>query len=134
MRLQDYLSPNENRIHEAKFIFYLRTRMVDVKTNYRGRISTLHCTLCKKWNQEHLLTCTKLDEGNYILTAIPDYSDLFGENLDRKITLERIINARFKKRKALIKKKIAYWPKWSGELTLWSAVNNVYFTKFGNKK
>ena len=32
MKIPDYLSPNEIGTLEAKFIFYLRTRMVDVKT------------------------------------------------------------------------------------------------------
>ena len=107
MKIQDYLSPNEIGTHEAKFIFYLRTRMVDVKTNYRGSNSNLLCPLCKndQDTQEHLLTCTKLDDGNYVLTAIPNYRDLFGENLERKVTLARIIQARFKKRKAILKKK-----------------------------
>ena len=81
--------------------------MVDVKTNYRGSNSTLQRPLCKNEQdkKEHLLTCKKLDDGNDVLTAIPNYRDLFGENLERKVTLARIMQARFKKRKELLQKK-----------------------------
>ena len=107
MKIQDYLSPNNIGIHDAKFLFYLRTRMVDVKTNYRGSNSTLQCPLCKNEQdtQEHLLTCSKLDGGNEVVSDVLNYSDLFGDNLERKITLTKVIHSRFKKRKVLLKRK-----------------------------
>ena len=37
LEMQDYLSPNTISIQESKFIFLLRTRMLDVRNNYKGR-------------------------------------------------------------------------------------------------
>ena len=105
MTMQDYLCPNEINQEEAKFIFQLRTRMVDVKTNYGGRHTDDLCPLCKdeEDTQQHLLVCPHLDGAEVALRA-PDYEDLFREGVQPKIKISRIMHSRYAKRKVLLKK------------------------------
>ena len=87
MRMQDYLSPNEIGIHEAKFIFHLRTRMIDVRTNFSGSYVDLRCPLCKREEdtQKHLLECSKLNVENDLVSSLPTYCDIFSEKLELKV-------------------------------------------------
>ena len=105
MTMQDYLCPNEINQEEAKFIFQLRTRMVDVKTNYGGRHTDDLCPLCRDEvdTQQHLLVCPHLDGAEVALRA-PDYDDLFREGVQPKIKISRIMQSRYAKRKVLLKK------------------------------
>jgi hypothetical protein len=63
MKMQEYLGPNEMGIDEEKFLFQLRTRMIEVRNNYSGSYLDLRCPLCKAEvdTQQHLLECKKLE-------------------------------------------------------------------------
>ena len=105
MELQDYLSPSSGLVSlEAKFIFMLRTRMLDIKSNYQGKYSNLNCPICdsQQDTQQHLLQCQKLKEENEIVKQMPDYDDLFGANLDSQLMINRIIKLRFQKRNKIV--------------------------------
>ena len=106
MKMQDYLRPNEINSQEAKFIFHLRSRMVDVRANLSERYSDLLCPLCHREEdtQKHLLECPNLDDGSVLVTKVPSYSDIFSENLQSKIEVARIILAKFTKRKEVLRK------------------------------
>ena len=106
MKIQEYLTPNVIDIQEAKFIFHLRTRMVDVRKNFSGSYPNLNCPLCnlEPDTQEHLLKCEKLDADTDLISSMPEYSDIFSENLEAQVLVARIIQSRFKKRKQLLKK------------------------------
>ena len=57
---EPYLKPNQMvSIDEAKFIFLLRTKMLDIKTKYRNKYSDVICPICKSADDEqaHLLAC-----------------------------------------------------------------------------
>ena len=45
LELQDYLKPTNMSVDEAKFMFLARTRMLDIKTNFKQqfREPRLHC-------------------------------------------------------------------------------------------
>ena len=60
--------------HQVKFIFQARTRMLNVKANYKNGNSNLKCRACNKFeeNQPHLLICEELNE-NLISQQIPVY-------------------------------------------------------------
>ena len=59
LELQDYLKPGKIDTELAKFIFLIRSRMLEVKSNFKSSHSSLLCDLCKEGNdtQEHLLDC-----------------------------------------------------------------------------
>ena len=44
---QPYLKPNQMTAKDAKFIFLLRTRMLDVKLNFRNKYNEIKCPNCE---------------------------------------------------------------------------------------
>ena len=62
--MQRYLKPNNLKIKkdEAQTIFKMRSRVTEVKTNYKGKYDTFECDLCKieEESQEHILKCTEI--------------------------------------------------------------------------
>ena len=106
MEMQDYLCPNEMSVQEAKFVFQLRSRMVEVRTNYGGSHPDLRCPLCMMEHdtQKHLLECVKLDGVGELVSVLPEYEDLFSRKLEPKVKVSRILRARFLKRKQMMKK------------------------------
>ena len=103
--MQGYLQPNQEylSIQEAKFIFLLRTRMLDVKVNFENKYRDKSCPNCetREDSQPHLLECVKLIDGTAIANSIPDYCDLFGDNLGKMLNTSRIIENSFRRRKNL---------------------------------
>jgi hypothetical protein len=89
MEMQDFLSPNSSSIDECKYIFLLRSRMLDVKCNYRGRYihSNTLCPVCKKEEdtQAHILVCAQLNVEDEIVSKTVEYHHLFSEKLADKI-------------------------------------------------
>ena len=102
---QPYLQPNQISSHEAKFIFLLRTRMLDVKMNYRNKHPNLSCPICESANDEqaHLLACVKLVDEMELVEDGFSYENIFESNLDEILRVSRRIQTNFKKRKDLMK-------------------------------
>ena len=46
-KLQAYFNPMSMDVHDAKFLFLLRSRMVEVRTNFRNKYSDILCPVCK---------------------------------------------------------------------------------------
>ena len=78
---------------------------LEVRTNFRGSYSDLKCPLCRlcEDSQKHLLECTKLAEEGELVTKIPEYNDVFSENLMQKVQVARKIIAKYKMRRKLLK-------------------------------
>ena len=104
--MQDYLKPNSASIEESKFTFSIRSRMLDIRTNFRGKYmdSDTLCPVCvmDEDTQQHLLVCDMLCDPNSLVTSIPCYDELFGENLEKKLNISRILKQHYKKRKDII--------------------------------
>ena len=103
--LQPYLKPGNMSNIQRKFIFKLRSRMLDVKVNFPGTQENLLCELCGEHNddQESLLVCEKLDESNSLVTKSPDYKDLFSSHVDKQLEISLILKRKFELRKKLLK-------------------------------
>ena len=101
--MQPYLEASETTIQERKFLFSLRSRMVDVKTNYREKYKDTICPCCKaeEDNQEHLLSCSKLDVSGTLVDSTVNYDDLFQSNIQRQVNTMRVIRSRYKQRKKM---------------------------------
>ena len=125
LTMQPYLEPNEMSVQECKFMFALRSRMVDVRANYREKYFLAICPSCKleEENQEHLLTCNNLQTTGTMTTATPEYDDLFSNNLIKQIKISRILRAQFKLRN----KKNNHQSGPSDLNSSWSAVDNLYY-------
>lgn len=102
LEIQDYLRPNRISIQEAKFIFLVRTRMLDIKANFQNAHADMLCVACtdNDETQEHLLQCKVLGDDDMVVEEVPEYLDLFGENLQQKIIVAQILNTNFNRRKS----------------------------------
>ena len=101
-RMQIYLKPNQISNVEAKFIFLVRTRMLDVKTNFRNKYNDVKCPNCTEEDtQSHLLFCDKLVSASSIVKEVPKYSNIFCNNLDEILKVTRIMSQNFKLRNQL---------------------------------
>ena len=49
LKMQKYLKANKNdiKVEEAQILFKLRSRMADVKVNFRNKYEVLECDICK---------------------------------------------------------------------------------------
>ena len=99
--MQDYLKPNSASIEESKFTFSIRSRMLDIRTNYRGQYmdSDTLCPVCfmEEETQQHLLVCDMLCDPDSLVINVPSYDELFGDVLDKKLIISRILMQHYKK-------------------------------------
>ena len=106
LSMQDYLKPNNASIEESKFTFLARSRMIDVRNNYKGNYTHTD-TLCPlgcldEDTQQHLLVCEELVETNALVSEVPDYEHLFGDILEKQLNISRILKSQFKTRKKML--------------------------------
>ena len=77
--MRKYLKSNSLSLNQKKIIFKFRTRMINVKDNFRNSYKNLNCRFnCfnEIENQEHLLVCSKLP--NQISKS--EYRSIYGNN------------------------------------------------------
>ena len=90
----------------AKFIAKLQCYMVEgIKYNFKGKYKeqNLQCNICKirECTQEHLLECPILLGANESLTYIPNYNDLFENNIEEQAYIAKIMKENLNKKKKL---------------------------------
>ena len=99
LQLQPYLRPGvvDLTIKEKAFIFEARSRMIDLRDNFKSGKSELKCRACnvEVEDQPHLLRCTKLMEDGELVQHIPEYSDLFGHDAAKIAAVSRILQRKF---------------------------------------
>ena len=98
-KLQRYFLPNQIDAQLAKFSFLCRTRMLKVGANYKAGNPNPQCPLCKNNydSQNHLLSCPEL-VGDKVCQEVPEYNDLFGENLEKMMTIVKCLKQNYKRR------------------------------------
>ena len=102
LKMQEYLSSNCKEITKDQSIkiFQLRTRMSNVKTNYKNKYQSLLCDLCFKTeeSQEHLLDCEILGEKCEI-----QYSELWNGSSHNKLEIMKAFYTKLEKKEQIIK-------------------------------
>ena len=82
--MQNYLKPSRVKINqnEIQTIFKLRSRVIDVKQNFRGKYENLECRSCKseEESQKHVYECWNIKENNENERKMIEYENIFGEN------------------------------------------------------
>ena len=112
LRMQNYLvASKQENTKLSKFIFHARSRMLDVKENFRNRYmntkTTRNCPLdCTELDtQEHLLWCDKIESQDMLSHSYkPKYEDLYGEDCEKQRKISLILMEKITKRKQLIEK------------------------------
>ena len=65
LEMQKYLKPNESKIkvEEAQEIFKMRSRVSNVKINFRGNHENFECKVCKMEDesQQHIIQCNEIN-------------------------------------------------------------------------
>ena len=74
--------------------------MLDVRSNYPGQHTDTLCPLCTDVSdtQEHLLLCSELDTDSTVVVNLPIYEHLFGEDLEAKVSISRMLKEKFTQR------------------------------------
>ena len=93
--LQNYLkADNKLTTKEKSFTFAVRTRMLELKANFKRGKNDLNCCLCNKHeeNQQMLLKCSALNSDH---ESTPPYSDLYSEDADNVSRIAMIIKKKF---------------------------------------
>ena len=79
LKMQSYLIGSEMETREKKFLFQMRCRMIDVKSNFKNNHSDLSCPLCdiKEDDQKHVLECpTLLNNTSDVAAGNISYDDI----------------------------------------------------------
>ena len=145
-QMQEYLVSSLLETREKKFLFQVRLRMLNVKTNFRNSLTDLSCPLCKheEDTQKHLLRCPFLSTNQPVLSN-PEYTHIFNSDVNKQINITRIFMGLWKMRKKMVKKWWIYgklkmspemWPMWSDSNfvmvcyrldSVWIGINYYYY-------
>ena len=106
--MQNYLKETniDLSLDEKKWIFKCRTDDLDLQGNFQWKYRTNACISCKlniSENNEHLLNCSALLGKNEIVSYIPSYKELFGNDLNEQVYVSRILRENFNLRKQFMK-------------------------------
>ena len=101
LEMQSYLmSGGSMTIQEKCFAFAARTRMLDLKANFKSSLSDSVCRKCfsEEENQKHLLSCPALRDTS-VVTQVDDYESIFGNDRDKISRICRILKSKLVKLK-----------------------------------
>ena len=105
LEMQNYLKSNEIRIklEEAQEIFKMRSRMSDVKNNFRGKYENFECNICntKEYEtQQHILECKEINKRKTKNNKPPNYENIYSRNVKKQLIIAQyfIENMNIKKK------------------------------------
>ena len=106
IELQDYLRPEAKlKIKEKQDIFKMRSRMLEIKENVKGKYLNFKCDACKKVGkrkketQKHVYRCSQLNSTK----AIIGYNEIFGRNVSKQKQIITRMNKNIKTRNLIMK-------------------------------
>ena len=98
-KIKGYLICEQLTTEDKQLLFALKTRTVDVKTNYKSMFSNLQCRLCNSLAEDeseiHVMKCIKIisDESLKKQTETISYSDIFG-SMKQQISAVKVLKTR----------------------------------------
>ena len=99
--MKEYLRSEKITLEEKQLLFSMKTRTVNVKTNFKSKFSNLSCRLCGNPSEEeseiHLLRCEKLIFEQDFKTLLDKiiYTDIFGK-IEKQVNAIKIWKKLFK--------------------------------------
>ena len=99
LKLQPFLASkhSEMTIKEKRFAVAARTRMLELKANFKVGAADTKCRRCEgeEETQEHLLHCPAMSDFSPV-QGVPQYNDIFEENSTKIATISRILSEKYK--------------------------------------
>ena len=101
--MKSYLKSKQFYPEEARFLFKLRSRMVNLKANSSSIHDNLDCRLCNKEieDQEHFLSCELLNNEDILPDSVK-YSDIFSDKNGKVKIITGIIQNKLNKRERIL--------------------------------
>ena len=100
--MQKYLKACNIKIkqEEAQEIFKLRSRVSNVKSNFKANYETLECEAChnEEESQKHIINCKILNEK---LENVPEYEEIYDGNVKIKVEIAKRFLENIRKREKL---------------------------------
>ena len=94
LQMRNYFKPNgiNQSKEEIQLIFKLRSRMTDIKMNFKGIYDQLKCNAWEKEeeSQEHIIKCEELLKRNEEVVLVPVYGKIFNGNVKEQVQIARI--------------------------------------------
>ena len=91
--MQNYLKPIRVKAtkNEIQTIFELRSRMADVKLNFRGKFENFECRVCKnnEESQKHAYECMEIMKIRKMEKQKIEYENIFEGNVRKQIQIAR---------------------------------------------
>ena len=85
LEMQKYLRTTGNKIlqEEAQEIFKLRSRVSDMKINFRGKYENFECEIYSEEDdtQKHIINCKEINKKNKNYIKVPEYEEIFNGNV-----------------------------------------------------
>ena len=108
LKLQKYFYPSILGVQESKLLFQSRSRMVEVKVNFRNKHQNTLCPVCKivgtEDSQHHVFECVGLIKNkNIIMLNNVLYSHIFDEDTKKQVDALRMFNCLWIERKKILK-------------------------------
>ena len=109
LEMQKYLKASQYNLkqEDAQMIFNLRSRMTEVKINYRGSYETFECEACKE-NEEsqlHITECKEIVKLRKEYRQPPEYIKLFDGSVKTQLDIAKDFKENMKIKDSLSKKK-----------------------------
>ena len=112
LEMKPFLKPNKLSSNTSdttklgKFIFALRSRMVELRGNFSSKFTNTNCELCAEHldSQQNLLICKSLNTNNAMVAAPPRYDDLFCDDVEKQMMIGILLRDKVERRKSLLKK------------------------------
>ena len=93
IEMQRYLKSNGLKMKQEEVIeiVKLRSRMSDVKTNFRGKYDNFECEFCNEIDetQKQMLDCQEIKKYKKLNEKIPEYEQIAQGNVKRKLKIAK---------------------------------------------
>ena len=103
LKMQKYLKANNsnNTVEEAQVIFKLRSRMTDVKANFKNKYEEFECDICKdeEETQKHILECEDILKNTTRIKKETEYEELFKDNVKNQTEIAKMFIENMKVKK-----------------------------------
>ena len=102
LQMQDYLMPNDtNNMNkeDAKMIFQIRSKVMNLKMNMKGKFDKFECSVCfiEEETQEHVYQCEEIwklkKQSN---KNIPNYEEILWGDILQKLKVANILKENMK--------------------------------------